>query len=177
MKNRIPADVRPLLVGDRELKNNGRGSNQVSVRNDGKMAFTKWYDKVAAPVVITEISNSFDSDGAILRAIDSNQNLGLNDEPIITESNNNLDVVKPRSATGSLTRTKPQLTPVIDERAETADTEIRSSHDSVFSPLPSPNHQDDNESSLPSTSRMSISQPTPQQIKRRKKQLMTKFCT
>lgn len=44
MKNRIPADVRPLLVDDRELKDQGRGSSQVIVRKDDQIAFTKWYD-------------------------------------------------------------------------------------------------------------------------------------
>lgn len=82
------------------------------------------------------------------------------------------DVVKPRSATGNLTRTKSQLTPDIDERAETADTETISSHDSVFSTSPSPRYQeDDHESSKPSTSRMSMSQTTPQQKKRPKKSI------
>lgn len=44
MKNRVPAGLRPLLIDDKELRAQGRGSSQVLVRSDGQLAFTKWYD-------------------------------------------------------------------------------------------------------------------------------------
>lgn len=47
MKNRIPVSARHLLADDRELKLQGRGSAQVLVRNDTKIALTKWFDNKA----------------------------------------------------------------------------------------------------------------------------------
>lgn len=44
MKNRIPYDVRESKICDNELKSQGRGSFQVLVRNDKRLALTKWYD-------------------------------------------------------------------------------------------------------------------------------------
>ncbi|CAG5056284.1 unnamed protein product [Parnassius apollo] len=61
MKNRIPADVRHLLINDTELKKQGRGSSQVIVRNDDNIAFTKWYDN--KPVLfLSSVEANFESD-------------------------------------------------------------------------------------------------------------------
>lgn len=44
MKNRIPKEVRGLLLSDKDMKKKGRGESQVVTRRDKKMAVTKWYD-------------------------------------------------------------------------------------------------------------------------------------
>lgn len=43
-KKRIPQGARSILSEDNELKEKGKGTTQVVVRCDGKIALTKWYD-------------------------------------------------------------------------------------------------------------------------------------
>ena len=43
MKNRVPAAPNKL-VPDKELQQRGRGTCDVAVREDGKMALVKWFD-------------------------------------------------------------------------------------------------------------------------------------
>lgn len=50
MKNRIPKEVRALLLSDKELKRRGRGTSHVVVRNDDKISVTKWFDN--KPVIM-----------------------------------------------------------------------------------------------------------------------------
>lgn len=50
MKNRIPMNVRTLLKSDKDLKRSGRGSSQTVVKNDDKIAITKWFDN--KPVIM-----------------------------------------------------------------------------------------------------------------------------
>ncbi|XP_054269847.1 piggyBac transposable element-derived protein 3-like [Macrosteles quadrilineatus] len=54
MKNRVPKNTD--LVPDKEFKKSERGSSQVSVREDGKMAVTKWLDN--KPVSMLSTSES-----------------------------------------------------------------------------------------------------------------------
>ena len=52
MKNRVPA-VLNKLVPDKELQKRGRGTGDIAVRPDNKIALVKWFDNI--PIVMLAV--------------------------------------------------------------------------------------------------------------------------
>lgn len=89
MKNRIPREARPDVIDDKLLKDRGRGSNQVLVRHDGKMALTKWFDN--KPVTLLSTVEASDAEDICRRWCKGEKRYLLVNRPrVIRNYNNNM---------------------------------------------------------------------------------------